>query len=95
MESFEAHDVEFRVSKAGQTRARKNKARNVHAYIVCDPNDIVVLEQPNVSVLTPITYNPFKTDTFIVCATGNEIHSSEYVAATNGRVYVTPKYLTW
>ncbi len=53
---------EIRISEASQTRARGNKQRNVHAYIVGDDFEL------NPKPFAPdgiLSYNPFKNDTFV------------------------------
>ena len=87
---FIATDVEFRVSKASQNRARKQKSRNVHAYIVCEDysNTTGTNELKDWEILKgiPVHYNPFYTDTFM--CQGKPIHAAKRVFAVNGSAYI-------
>ena len=87
---FIATDVEFRVSKPSQDRARRQKSRNVHAYIVCDEytNTTGTDELQDWELLRadPISYNPYYTDTFM--CSGKPIWLAKRVIAANGKAYI-------
>ena len=92
---FTMDNVEFRVSKAGSSRAKKEQQRNVHAYMVAE-----TFEQPKVRSsalgallstvddMTRVTYNPYKNDTFVDAKTGQPITDAKYAIAVNGKVYI-------
>ena len=87
-------DVEFRVSKAGSKRAKREQQRNVHAYMVAD-NFVgkrtlksFRLDQKDLNRMVKVTYNPYKYDTFVNADTEEPITKADYAIAHNGRVYV-------
>jgi hypothetical protein len=88
LDTFEANDAEFRVSEAGRNRAREQKARNVHAYLVCEKYK--KRDSVNTEKLQPVYYNPFLTETFVLDDTdipvSGYVHSA--VFGKNGKVYV-------
>jgi hypothetical protein len=51
----------FKVSEAGRQRVLREQKKNVHAYVV---GEWVEFPQPE-SGLTPVTYNPYKFDSFM------------------------------
>lgn len=54
--------VEFRVGKGGQSRARREQQRNVHAYAVG-----ILTEGCEMSeAFKRISYNPYQHDTFVL-----------------------------
>jgi len=91
-EHFIMNNAEFKVSNAGQNRARKQKQRNVHAYVAADnylkldySQAQAILEK---NLFTQVYYNPFKTDTFVNCETGKPIHNVEYLLGYQNKIYV-------
>lgn len=59
-------DCEFKVSEAGRQRVLKEKKKNVHAGVVgvleCyDPAEAYF----NTAISMPVTYNPYKYETFV------------------------------
>jgi hypothetical protein len=85
-------DVEFRVSEAGRQRAIKDHQRNVHAYMVADnyerigKYDVVLVD----SGMIPVTYNPFKNNTFVNANTGEPILTAKRAIAKDGKVWIVP-----
>ena len=63
-------DPVFRVSKAGNERVRKEKRKNVHAYIqgkrMKGKTSVVLSEQPAASEWYRVTYNPYKHEHFVL-----------------------------
>jgi len=84
---FAMHNVEFRVSAPGSSRVKKNKQRNVHAYMVADSYKQSTRVH-SVSKLTRVTYNPYKHTTFVNAKTGKPILKTAYAIAIKGRVYI-------
>ena len=82
----------FRVSERGKQRVRKEKRKNVHAYIqgkktrlpVFIPEVFYGLESKNSWV--DVTYNPYKNDTFIRKDTGEAVHKAEVVIFNGKKV---------
>ena len=61
-------DVEFRVRSGGKEKVRREKSKNVHAFVIgtlmdfCEyPCDNLPIE-PNANI---VTYNPYKYDSFV------------------------------
>lgn len=56
-------DAEFRVQPAGRERVRREQVKNVHAYVTGTvdlmPGDMAT------TAWRPVTYNPYKYDTFV------------------------------
>lgn len=63
-------NVKFHVQPAGQAKVRKNKRKNVHAYVAGD----LASKQSfsNAEELELVKYNPYKND-FFVDLKGNEM----------------------
>jgi len=81
------HRVTFKVNKGGQERVRKEKAKNVHAYVVADRYTVNKNYMWKPSDFRRVTYNPYTDDTFVDAETGEAITESSMVIATQGRVY--------
>jgi len=85
--SFDAIDVEFKVSLAGQRRVRMEGHRGVHAYVVCTS----YTTQPDIMTETAqVYYNPFKVDGFVMVDTKILIHHADRVYGVNGKDVLIP-----
>jgi len=86
---FKMHNVEFHVSDAGSSRAKKTQQRNVHAYMVAEEYEklegAIYHADPD---LIRVTYHPFKHDTFVVADTGEPILHANYAIAIKGQVFI-------
>ena len=60
-------NVTFKVSEAGRQRVLLEQRKNVHAGVVG------TLENDDVSEGERVTYNPYKSGSFILCGTGDPI----------------------
>ena len=63
-------NVKFHVQPAGQAKVRKNKRKNVHAYVAGD-----LAKKKDIDIGLPqelVKYNPYKND-FFVDEKGNEM----------------------
>lgn len=81
--------VNFKVSDAGNSRARAEKQRNVHAYIVSDEAPTMVHEQDMtkyIKNLRKISYNPFKNKSFMVDS--QPVKSASACYLFDGKCYV-------
>lgn len=80
-------DCRFVVQPAGRERVRKEKRKNVHAYISGEwtpPGD----EGVEVDLRgTPVTYNPYNDETFV--QEGKPIHEAPHVHLTTGGSWQT------
>ena len=65
-------DAKFVVQPAGRERVRKEKRKNVHAFI----RGTWVKSIPKIDTV-PVTYNPYKYETFM--QEDEPIHQSDYV----------------
>jgi hypothetical protein len=78
-------DVQFRISKSGQERARRERRRNVHAVAV---GIFLAADQERPEELRRTGYyNPFRVDTFVDEETQKPIHEAELLFCHNKRVY--------
>jgi L-fucose mutarotase/ribose pyranase (RbsD/FucU family) len=77
-------DVEFKVSEAGRRRCIRERKKNVHAGIVGELVSVYDLEERIPAGIvrdlnywredsTEVTYNPYKTNTFIAKKTGQPV----------------------
>jgi len=62
-------NVKFHVQPAGQAKVRKNKRKNVHAYVA---GDLAKKQVVDSMVSNLVKYNPYKND-FFVDEKGNEM----------------------
>lgn len=92
---FIMNDVEFRVSRASQDRARETKQKNVHAFAVADNFDQPELDGRQlqdllntVDSMTEITYNPFRNRNFINSKTKKPVKEANQAMAINGKLYI-------
>jgi hypothetical protein len=74
---------EFRVSAAGCRRVRRDGRKNVHANIVCSPEDFRILDDYATVVGTATTayYNPYTYETF-VDSDGNALYNAQSAELT-------------
>jgi len=82
-------NVEFKVSQKGRERVIREKRKNVHAVLVSE--DYKLLDETINDYLDyniEIYYNPYKTKTFIVKNTGEEIKHIQKALCINNRIFV-------
>ncbi|RWM84294.1 hypothetical protein [Mesorhizobium sp.] len=60
-ERVNIHNAKFVVRKAGRDRVRREKRKNVHAFVRGDLDCLGVLDEPTVGV----GYNPYQWDSFM------------------------------
>lgn len=60
-------DVTFHVQPAGRERVRREGKKNVHAYVKGNYDGVMLanLTDDDLEDARPITYNPYKYDTFV------------------------------
>ena len=86
-------DAKFVVRPAGRAKVLREGKKNVHAFAV----GTISLKNGIATVLTgrPVTYNPYKNDTFVFVDTGEpvtEAHAiSMYIWNGKPTVYAIPK----
>jgi len=67
-------DCLLKVSQAGRARVLRDKRKHVHAGVSGTRIDTV----PN-GIMRRVTYNPYKTETFVYCDTGLPVLSAQFV----------------
>ncbi len=75
----------FKVSEAGRQRVLRERKKNVHAGVVgqWDETGIDLITIDRVTTIgTPITYNPYKYDTFVHLYGEHPIETGRLVALT-------------
>jgi hypothetical protein len=88
-------DVEFRVRSGGMDRVRKEKSKNVHAFVIGTLIDFC--EYPCDNIIEPsgkvVTYNPYKYDSFVIKNTEEPIYNASEVDMVNlkNKIYVIDK----
>jgi len=84
-------DVEFRVRKGGLERVRKEQVKNVHAFVIGTLLDLCehpCLDIPEDSDGIPVTYNPYKHDTFVIKNTSVPVQNAKDVEMINGPIKI-------
>jgi len=78
--------VEFKISQAGKRRAVIEKTRNVHAWAVgtIETVDTAQTQQHN---LSPISYNPFTSDSFYYKNNLLPLHCTDSLLLENGKAF--------
>jgi len=81
-------NVEFRVRQGGMEKVRKEKTKNVHAFVIGDlvdyckyPCDSIPIE-PSANI---VTYDPYKYDTFVNKSTKEPIFNAKEVDMINSK----------
>ena len=80
-------NVEFRVRKGGLEKVRKEKTKNVHAFVIGTLEDYCEYPCDNIpedSESEIISYNPYKNDSFVIKSTQEPIFHGEEVNMVNG-----------
>jgi hypothetical protein len=80
-------NVEFRVRKGGLEKVRKEKTKNVHAFVIGTLEDYCEYPCDNIpkdSEGEIISYNPYKNNSFVVKSTQEPIFHGEEVNMVNG-----------
>jgi hypothetical protein len=81
-------DVEFRVRQGGKEKVRKEKSKNVHAFVIGDLTDYCQYpcdDIPEEPVGDIVTYNPYKYDTFVYKETEEPVINATEVDMINSR----------
>ena len=79
-------NVEFRVRKGGLEKVRKEKTKNVHAFVIGDLEDFCkypceeLPEPPNDNI---VTYNPYKHESFVLKKTDEPVYQANEVEMIN------------
>ena len=79
-------DVEFRVRVGGKEKVRKEKSKNVHAFVIGVLEDFCEYpceEMPEEPVGEIITYNPYLYDSFVFRKTKEPIYNANEVVMIN------------
>lgn len=69
-------DAEFRVGQAGRRRVLEERRKNVHAGVAGEWVDSYSSE---LDFDTPVTYNPYKYETFVKVESETPVKSAEWV----------------
>ena len=81
-------NVKFHVQPAGQAKVRKNKRKNVHAYVAGDLASKQGFSNGTTEEFELVKYNPYKND-FFVDLKGNEMRGIyEKVFIKNKEIFV-------
>lgn len=93
------NNVRFAVQPAGRAKVVREKKKNVHAFVrgevafvrptlEDDCGDITVgtMERHG---YRPVTYNPYKYETFVFTDTGEPVHEARQVAIIGRQLWVT------
>ena len=83
-DTLHMEDVEFKVSEAGRQRVLREQTKNVHAYVVGN-----LVDTPQVKHQTPITYNPYKYNTFVVKGIESPVYKAKGATLQNKQIVAT------
>ena len=73
-------DCKFVVSEPGRQRVLKNKRKNVHAVVRGETmGDPIFFLLEVLDEAVPVTYNPYRHETFVTVEDLNPIYDSEFV----------------
>jgi hypothetical protein len=81
-------DVEFRVRVGGKEKVRKEKSKNVHAFVIGVLEDFCEYpceEMPEEPVGEIITYNPYLYDSFVYKKTKEPLYNANEVVMINSK----------
>jgi hypothetical protein len=77
-------NVQFKVSKSGQARVRKEKRKNVHAFVMGD----IIAELPENTNIFHATYNPYKDDGFHLKDGGSTLTHARFAVLCERGLFV-------
>lgn len=77
-------NVSFKVSKSGQARVRKEKRKNVHAFVLGN----IITSLPEDSQPLRATYNPYKDDGFRLTDGGATLTNAKYAILCEKGLFV-------
>jgi hypothetical protein len=81
-------DVEFRVRRGGQERVKKEKSKNVHAFVIgtlLDYCDYPCDNMPMPSSDKVVTYNPYKHNSFVFKDSEEPVYYAQEVDMINSK----------
>lgn len=91
------NDVRLAVQPAGREKVIREKKKNVHAYLRGEPVYIREVEFTDDGDLTdnnmwrhgyrPITYNPYKYESFVYADTGEPIYEAKQLVVIGKNIY--------
>lgn len=77
-------DVKFKVSKSGQSKVRREKRKNVHAFVV----GTIVSKLPKNTKIFHATYNPYTDDGFHLKYGGVTLTEAKYAFLCDKGLFV-------
>jgi hypothetical protein len=84
-------NAKFVVRKAGQAKVRREGKKNVHAFAV----GYIDIDRDDTFDGRPVTYNPYKNDTFVFKDTGKPVIDADaislFIHDGKPQVYAIPK----
>lgn len=81
-------DVEFRVREGGKQKVRREKSKNVHAFVIgtlLDYCEYPCGEMPIEPSAEVVTYNPYKYDSFVYKTTEEPVFNAKEVDLINSK----------
>jgi hypothetical protein len=76
LQSVCLYNAKFKVSQAGRLRVIQEKRKNVHAGVF---GTIIAKEDYGYQADTPVTYNPYRFETFVTKFCHNPVYQSDIV----------------
>jgi len=81
-------DVEFRVRRGGQERVKKEKSKNVHAFVIGTLLDYCDYPCDNIPIPSSdkvVTYNPYKHNSFVFKDSEEPVYYAQEVDMINSK----------
>ena len=79
----------FKVSEAGRQRVLRERKKNVHAGVVGNWHYFNwICESSREDCKTPVTYNPYKFDSFVYASDNKPIYSASVAHLTHKKIFV-------
>ena len=93
------NNVKFAVQPAGRAKVLREKKKNVHAFVrgevafvrptaADDDGDLSPANMERQGY-RPVTYNPYKSDSFVYTFTGEPVYEAKQVAIIGRQMWVT------
>lgn len=96
-------DVRYLVYQKGRERVLREKCKNVHAYVEGNIVSIVPINKSKFSIplytdlpfkdTLPVTYNPYKYDSFVFTDGETAINNSNYVILNSQGIHVPLRHI--
>lgn len=105
---FSIKNASFKVNETGRQRVIAEQKKNVHAFALGNPTDCIHESKQNFAYnylnariknkkykFVEVTYNPYKSGSFVVKKTGKPITEAKQLVGIDNKLYVSNIALEW